>query len=311
MADKTIPDLSALTSVDRAADLLEVSHTSDSGNSKKSSVNNLLDLTSHPVGVDEVQTLTNKTITAPTVSSPALSGTITGTYTLGGTPTFPSAVVTLTGSQTLTNKVLTSPTISSPTITNPTLTTDTVNEFTSAAGVTVDGLLIKDSKLATANSVVASNITSGILTNAMLSTTTGELGGAWTTWTPTWANLTIGNATITYAKYVQIGKTVKFRLRVVLGNTTSVGTDPTFSLPVTANSDYGLSTYILEGNVWYFDVGTANVLGNLRFTSTTTVQLVAQNSSPTYLTQSSVSSTVPFTWTTGDIITVSGSYEAA
>jgi len=147
MADKTIPDLSALTSVDRAADLLEVSHTSDSGNSKKSSVNNLLDLTSHPVGVDEVQTLTNKTITAPTVSSPALSGTVTGTYTLGGTPTFPSAVVTLTGSQTLTNKVLTSPTINAPTITNPTLTTDTVNEFTSSAGVTIDGVLLKDSKV--------------------------------------------------------------------------------------------------------------------------------------------------------------------
>lgn len=51
-------------------------------------------------------TLTNKTLTAP-----IFSGTITGTYTLGGTPTFPASVVTTTGTQTLTNKTLTSPVI--------------------------------------------------------------------------------------------------------------------------------------------------------------------------------------------------------
>ena len=67
MANTTIPGLSTqLTSVDRAADFLEVSDTSDSGNSKKSTVNNLLDLTSHPVGVDATQTLTAKTLTSPT-----------------------------------------------------------------------------------------------------------------------------------------------------------------------------------------------------------------------------------------------------
>ena len=39
------------------------------------------------VGTTDSQTLTNKTITAPAISSPVLSGTATGTYTLGGTPT--------------------------------------------------------------------------------------------------------------------------------------------------------------------------------------------------------------------------------
>lgn len=147
MAEKTIPDLTLLTSIDRAADLFEVSDTSDSGNSKRTTINSMLNVTSQPVGIDDVQTLTNKTLTAPTISSPVLSGTITGTYTLGGTPTFPSAVATLTGSQTLTNKVLTSPTINSPTITNPTITVDTISEFTAANGVTIDGVLLKDSKM--------------------------------------------------------------------------------------------------------------------------------------------------------------------
>ncbi|MGE0289695.1 MAG: hypothetical protein AB7I42_25605, partial [Bradyrhizobium sp.] len=48
------------------------------------------------VGTTDSQTLTNKTLTAP-----VLSGTVTGTYTLAGTPTFPATVVSTTGTQTL------------------------------------------------------------------------------------------------------------------------------------------------------------------------------------------------------------------
>lgn len=168
MADVTIPGLTLLTSIDRAADLFEVSDTSDSGNSRKTTVNNMLNLTSAPVGINDTQTLTLKTITAPTISSPVLSGTVTGTYTLGGTPTFPSTVVTLTDSQTLTNKVLTAPTITTATISNPTLTVDTISEFTAANGVTVDGLNIKDNKLNTNNSVVTNNITDLAVTTAKI-----------------------------------------------------------------------------------------------------------------------------------------------
>lgn len=164
MADFQVTDKTLLTSVDRAVDSFLV-YDSSASSLKRTTVNNALDLTSHPVGVDDSQTLTLKTLTAPTISSPVLSGTVTGTYTIGGTPTFPSSVVTLTGSQTLTNKVLTSPTINNATITNPTLTTDTVSEYTAAAGVTIDGLLVKDSKLATNDSVVTSNITNGAVTD--------------------------------------------------------------------------------------------------------------------------------------------------
>lgn len=169
MAEKTIPELTLLTSIDRGADLFEVSDTSDSGNSKRTTINSMLDLTSHPVGIDDIQTLTQKTLTAPTISSPVLSGTATGTYTLGGTPTFPSAVVTLTGSQTLSNKVLTSPTINSPTITNPTITVDTLSEFTAANGITIDGLNIKDGKVG-ANGVNTASIEDSAVTGAKIAT---------------------------------------------------------------------------------------------------------------------------------------------
>jgi len=69
-----------------------------------------------------------------------------------------------TDSQTLTNKTLTSPTINTAIINNPTLNTDTIAEYTAAAGVTIDGLLIKDGKLATNNSVVTSNYTDDSVT---------------------------------------------------------------------------------------------------------------------------------------------------
>jgi len=62
-------------------------------------------------------------------------------------------IVGTTDTQTLTNKTLTSPTINTAIINNPTLKTDTVAEFTAAAGVTVDGVLLKDGQVATADSV--------------------------------------------------------------------------------------------------------------------------------------------------------------
>lgn len=57
--------------------------------------------------------------------------------------------------------------------------------------------------------------------------------GAWTSWTPTWTNLTVGNATQT-GKYMQIGKLVIARLSFTLGTTSSVGAGPSFTLPVTS-----------------------------------------------------------------------------
>ena len=76
------------------------------------------------------QTLTNKTLTSPilsgtvtgtytldgtpTVADPVISGTITGTYTFGGTPTWPASVAQISASQTLSNKSLTSCAPTSP-----------------------------------------------------------------------------------------------------------------------------------------------------------------------------------------------------
>lgn len=89
-------------------------------------------------------------------------------------------IVGTTDTQTLTNKTLTSPTINTAIISNPTLTVDTISEHTGAAGVTIDGLLVKDSKLATNNSVVTANITDDAVTAAKIDwASTGANGGIW------------------------------------------------------------------------------------------------------------------------------------
>ena len=53
-------------------------------------------------GVPVVTTTATQTLTGKTLTAPVLSGTVTGTYTLGGTPTFPSTVVSTTGAQAVT-----------------------------------------------------------------------------------------------------------------------------------------------------------------------------------------------------------------
>jgi hypothetical protein len=48
------------------------------------------------------QTLTNKTLTAPAISAPVLSGSATGTYTLAGTPTITAPTITGLGAGAMT-----------------------------------------------------------------------------------------------------------------------------------------------------------------------------------------------------------------
>ncbi len=72
-------------------------------------------LSSNVVLLAGTQTLTNKTLTAPVISTISNTGTLT----------LPSSTDTLVGratTDTLTNKTLTSPTVNSPTVTTPTIT---------------------------------------------------------------------------------------------------------------------------------------------------------------------------------------------
>lgn len=170
MSDIKITQLAALSGalVDRTVDVLEIADVSV-GQSKKITPNALFGITGGSlVSTTDTQTLTNKTLTTPTISSPVLSGTLSGTYTLGGTPTFPATVVTTTGTQTLTNKTLTSPSINTPTITNATISANALTGFTTANTGTVYGIPITLGVINSANAVNGASLVAGSVSSTAL-----------------------------------------------------------------------------------------------------------------------------------------------
>ena len=190
------------------------------------------------VGTSDSQTLTNKDLSS-------------------GSNVWPSSLVTLTGSQTLTNKTLTSPTVT---------------------GMTLDGV---------------------------------NVSAAWASYTTTWSTggtaPSLGNGSILF-KYVQIGKTVHFRMTLTAGSTTNYGTGVwRFTPPVTPASDSGLLSF---AGIARDSSATSNypVYGELTNTTTITIRAFPATAGNPF---NAFSGTVPFTWATGDTLDINGTYEAA
>lgn len=179
-------------------------------------------------------------------------------------------------------------------------------------GANIDG-----AKLANAT-VDTAQLADGSVTNAKLDTTAGELGGAWQSWTPT-ANWTVDNGTVT-AKYTQVGKTVHFRLRFELGSGSSLdSTHTTFSLPVTAHSDYDVSAREAINVIGSWNDDSANdtwVVGGMLSgdRDTLIVRILYDVSNFILMTgdaNTNLDSSNPVTPATNDVLTIHGSYEAA
>lgn len=194
MTNVTINQLPTASTIDAVQDILPI-YTASSSATQGISRNTLLGLSSAPVGLTDSQTLTNKTLTSPTISGPTFSGTLIGTYTIGGTPTFPSSVATLTGTQTLTNKTLTSPTINSPTITNATISADTLTGYTTSNSGTLYGIAITTGVVTTANSIGTGTIVQNGVAASQLATSAITLGYAQITSTLTTTSTTQVQAT--------------------------------------------------------------------------------------------------------------------
>jgi hypothetical protein len=127
---------------------------------------------------------------------------------------------------------------------------------------------------------------------------------AWTTWTPTFTGVTIGNGT-TNAKYKQIGKTVFGYVYFSLGSTSSITGTIKTTFPVTPTS---------IGNINYLGTFTDATFGYYMaypVVEASNIVLFAANASGTYVAYTNTSSTVPFTWTTNDNFYVSFTYEVA
>ena len=132
----------------------------------------------------------------------------------------------------------------------------------------------------------------------------------WTAFTPTWNNLTVGNAS-QEARYTQVGKNVYFWVKLELGSTSSVSTEPRMNFPIQASSTAAGQCAQLQYN--FLDAGVAQyfAIGAGLVNSQTTFRLHIFNAGSTYVNSTQITSTVPFTWGSGDIIHIFGSYEVA
>lgn len=135
-------------------------------------------------------------------------------------------------------------------------------------------------------------------------------GTAYTSYTPTFANTTLGNGTVA-GKYQQFGKTVFFRASFILGSTSAVSTSPTVTLPVTSASSTYTASISPIGNVYLNDNGVASYASQLLWATTSTASFPAFGSASSYVNATGITSTIPFTWATADGIYLSGTYEAA
>jgi hypothetical protein len=144
-----------------------------------------------------------------------------------------------------------------------------------------------------------------LLTAASGETTGLKWAGSWSNWTPSVANISLGNGTLS-ARYAQVGKVVHFNFKLTFGSTTTISGSPNISLPVTPSKDCIFNAGALDvGTAWYnFNVATSG--------ATAYFDLLITNS--TYLSTTGAtgfSATVPFTWTTNDAFVLNGSYEVA
>ena len=137
--------------------------------------------------------------------------------------------------------------------------------------------------------------------------------GAWSTYVPTWGVTggtasTIGNGTLT-GRYQQIGKTVHVSAQITMGSTTTYSANQwTLSLPAPAVTSPSLRQ-IIPGRVYdsspfngYLAVGHVNTDPNV---------IALEVQSAVGAGTDAMRQGFPITYATGDLVMVSGTYEAA
>lgn len=148
------------------------------------------------------------------------------------------------------------------------------------------------------------------ITNTKLKTGSGQPGGAWTSYTPTFTNFTIGNGTLV-AAYKQVGKIIYARIRFIMGSTSVYGSVPTFTAPVAAASYYATGNNFI-GVGYAEDAG--NSASNVGFqfgSSSTVITIVAMKTDGMYGSWVGSAGNAPFNWGTGDYFSGEFVYEAA
>ena len=168
---------------------------------------------------------------------------------------------------------------------------------------------LDNANIAAAAAIAGTKLADGAITNAKLSTTVGDIGGAWKAWTPTFTNFA---GTVVAARYTLHGKMCHFYLEVTQG--ASVTGRHIFSLPVTAHasivSTIGWGVPIARGGI--LDLGTQmyDAFGGILTSTTCGVGYTSVVGA--LIAHAPTSATAPMVWANGnDKFWLYGSYEAA
>lgn len=130
--------------------------------------------------------------------------------------------------------------------------------------------------------------------------------GEWKTWAPVLSGGFANGNGVWDAKFTQIGSTVHFKAFFTAGTTTTYGAAMRLSYPVPpALSETALNV------VGYFGEGTTRNPFATTINTDTYMAFGVMDASATYVRLINMTATIPFTWSTGDTIQVSGTYEAA
>lgn len=153
-------------------------------------------------------------------------------------------------------------------------------------------------------SVAEVNTLDGITATVGELNLTDGLGDAWTSFTPSWTNITVGSGT-SVGFYKQIGKTVIGYVQFTYGSGSSVGavslTPPVTPKTGVAGSSVNLGQVIIEDSGSNYFFGSWIAAG----------PIYVGNSSSTYVSSTALSSSIPMTWTTNDRLQINFCYEAA
>jgi hypothetical protein len=159
----------------------------------------------------------------------------------------------------------------------------------------------------TAATVATGQVATAALWNLEVRDAVNGIQSAWTAYTPTLTNITLGNGTLTGSAFMRVGKTIHARVNFIAGTTTTYAAGVLgFSLPVTPSTAYtGPGNYAV-GAAWITATAATRASGTAIITTGGTLALLA--STPA---NSTVTNLVPGTFTTTSIITLTVTYEAA
>lgn len=133
--------------------------------------------------------------------------------------------------------------------------------------------------------------------------------GSWSTWTPTWTNLTVGSGGTVIAKYIKFGRLVIGYARVTFGAGSAITGAVKFVAPTTmSSSEYAFTP---SGTCIMYDSGSTIYSGIVTATGISdNMSLWASHVTGTHIDIEAVSTSIPMTWTTNDVLLINFIYES-